>query len=192
MEGSTQIDGQHATLTIIDIPQNKGKITCLVTSYNVQAPKVFMNPTTPENEKGYNIGGWKMSYMRAWLNKVFYGALPEDLRSIVVEHPTPYVDKNGGVSTCNDRVWLMGEKEVFNVQDFSNKATSPYESQFQYFADGGTKVFKTSLEGNPSNWWLRDVNNYNESNFCCVLFGKYSDINCAGKPLYVFPVFDIG
>jgi hypothetical protein len=183
----------------------------LFTSYSTQSPAYQMNPQTDDYTYGTNIGGWKDTILREWLNSTseggFYNALSSDLQSAIKTHSTSYSATYNAtsVSYCDDKVWLLSSKEVFgggtatsaggSTTSYENLAAFNAETQLAYFANIATTSSSRVRYWSGTNtcwWWLRSSCYGNGNDFIYVGSGGSSRGLSARNARSVFPAFDIG
>lgn len=185
-EGSNRIHFQ-----IGKSAQTSGTNLCLIDAkYNssVSSTAGYFNM----NYSNSNSGGWNSSKMRTTLlgnsntpasplSGSLMAALPSDLRS-VMKSCTKYSDNTGGgsntasyVTATTDYLWLLAECEVFGSSygysgsGYANDAEKNYQKQYDYYANGNSKVFyRHSSTGSTAHWWLRSARATNSSSFCYV------------------------
>ena len=78
------------------------------------------------NTSNTNSGGWNSSYMRKTICPAFLAALPTEWQNVIVAC-TKYSDNTGGgsdtasyVTATQDKIWLLGEFEVFGTRSGAN------------------------------------------------------------------------
>lgn len=116
------------------------------------------------NTSNTNSGGWKDSYMRNTICAAFLAALPTEWQNVIVAC-TKYSDNTGGgsdtasyVTATQDKIWLLGEFEVFGTRSGANSAEQNYQQQYDYYKNGNSKIkYKHSDTGSACYWWLRSV-----------------------------------
>ena len=94
---------------------------------------------------------------------------------IIKKFPTSYrwevtnnmLELAGEVYTATqDKIWLLGEFEVFGARTGANSAEQNYQKQYDYYKNGNSKIkYKHSDTGSACSWWLRSVYAGNASNF---------------------------
>lgn len=165
--------------------QTSGIDICLIdanygSSVSTTAGYFNMNYSKP------NSGGWKSSKIRTTLlgnsntptsplSGSMIAALPSDLIA-VMKGVTKYSDNTGDgsdtasyVTSTTDYLWLLAEYEVFGSRRYANSAEQNYQAQYEYYANGNSKVkYKHSATSSTASWWLRSVNAANSTNFCRV------------------------
>lgn len=117
------------------------------------------------NTSNTNSGGWNDSYMRKTICPAFLAALPTEWQNVIVAC-TKYSDNTGGgsdtasyVTATQDKIWLLGEFEVFGTRSGANSAEQNYQQQYDYYKNGNSKIkYKHSDTGSACIWWLRSVN----------------------------------
>lgn len=95
----------------------------------------------------YTETGWENSDIRTWLRGDFYTALPDDVKTAIVEVKKTYYYNWG--SSCNDTVWLLSMREAFGYTDVESSGAE-YTS---FFSSDATRIKKYC--GTTDGWWLR-------------------------------------
>ena len=143
-----------------------------------------------------NTGGWPATKMRTYINSDIYNALPEDLKSVIINtnlvSSRGFQDANNLTST--DKLYLLESKEVYgNSAGTANNVTR----QLDYYANQGVTASNYSLaikqmDGTNSAWQLRSTafsnNNYV---FCIVTTGGNIGGNLPAAASGVSPAFRI-
>lgn len=127
------------------------------------------NPADATNTYGTNVGGWKDSAIRTYVNGTLYSALPSELQSVIAD--TTVVSGHGSTrgetnSTTTDKLYLLSAHEVWN--DGTSNAVSSYDTsynetrQLDYYANLGvtTNNYAGAIKqynGRKSSWWLRSA-----------------------------------
>ena len=128
-------------------------------------------------------------------------ALPEDLRA-VMKPVTKYTDNKGGgtetasnVTETTDYLWLLAEYEVFGSWTYANRGERDYQEQYDYYANGNSKVkYRQSSTGEAARWLLRSPHaDYGvEAGFCVVdPDGTASDNYSAAYSRALAPAFAV-
>lgn len=146
------------------------------------------------NTSNTNSGGWKDSYMRNTICAAFLAALPTEWQNVIVAC-TKYSDNTGGgsdtasyVTATQDKIWLLGEFEVFGTRSGANSAEQNYQQQYDYYKNGNSKIkYKHSDTGSACGWWLRSVGAGSASGFRYVTAGggsydRYASGSCGFAP----------
>lgn len=113
------------------------------------------------------------------VSNTLMSCLPNDLRA-VMRPMTIYTDNSStsphntdaGITTSIDYLPLLAEYELFGARTYANQYEQNYQTQYEYYADGGSKIKKAQLGDNyyeaNTYWWLRSPENSNASHFCSV------------------------
>ena len=112
------------------------------------------------NDTSTNVGGWPATKMYSYVNNNIYNALPNELRSIIID--TIVISSYGSNDTKNftsiDKLYLLAPKEIYT--DWSN-TTVPTRALDFYSNQGVTKINYSGAikkKGNVTDWWwLRDT-----------------------------------
>ena len=109
-----------------------------------------------------NAGGWSAMALREYLNGEFITSLPKELQTALttVKKMSDTGYDGSGVSTAvasNDKVWLLSADEIRD-----GNAIYP-----TIFKNANSRI-KTTMDGTPSKWWLRDSNPEANSSWYCV------------------------
>ena len=150
-----------------------------------------------------NKGGWEHSEMRNYLNSTVYNALPQELKSRIVD--TEVVSSHGSNDSSNfttiDKLYLFSTKEIWGKEGTTNVInydTAEAETrQLDYYHDIG--VTTSSYSGaikqyNESNypWWLRSAcSNFNYDFYIVLRNGIWND-SISYNSMGVSPAFRIG
>lgn len=141
------------------------------------------------NSDATSSGGWNATKMRNTLlhsgnvpsnigTKTFMAALPADLRA-VMKPCTKYTDNVGGgtnidsnVTATTEYLPLLSEFEVFGTRTYANSYEQNFQSQYDYYKAGNSKVFNgTGTQSSDMSvlWWLRSPSAISKGAFCNVL-----------------------
>ncbi len=113
------------------------------------------------NSTNTNIGGWKDSKLRTYVNETIYNALPTDLQNIVSS--TKVISSHGSTSgetnfETQDKLYLLISQEIWGSNDYDTSVG--VSRQLDYYKNLGvtmennSKATKQYLESNV-HWWLR-------------------------------------
>lgn len=138
------------------------------------------------NLSNNNSGGWNDSYGRKTLlgnsgtptsppANSFMAALPADLRA-VMKPVTKYTDNTGGrsntsgaVTATTDYLFFLAEFEVQGVRSWANQYEQNYQSQYDYYKAGNSKVkYRHDAIGTAVYYWSRSVYAGDTRGFCSV------------------------
>ena len=159
------------------------------------------------NTTDTNSGGWQSSIMRQQVldsdassatsgsSNSFLAALPSDLQA-VLKQCTKYTDNTGqssaqsAVTATQDWVFLLSEYEVQGRITNANTYEQKYQQQYQYYANGNSKVkYRQSATGIAAWWWNRSPHASRSSNFCIVSSDGSANNNGASRSYGLAPGF---
>ena len=180
-----------------------GKQLCLVDQYDGSQTSEVM--AFSMNTTQTNVGGWKASKMRKTIlgstdvengdatpdtianpgANTLMAALPADLRA-VMKPITKYTSKGGLPPAASeilptiDYLPLMAEFEVFGIQTKANQNEKTYQTQYEYYKSGNSKIkHKQNDVASATVWWLRSPA---RGNFCLVYMdGTVTDTSPNGS-----------
>ena len=148
------------------------------------------------NSTNTNVGSWKASTMRTYLNNTIYSSLPSDLQNVIVS--TKVISGHGSAETTNsetqDKLYLLSAKEVWGTaqDDTVNTETR----QLDYYKNQGVTATSYAAaikkyNGSAIYWFLRSPYSGNDSAFIRVgSLGNWSGSGASGSN-YVSPAFRI-
>ena len=148
------------------------------------------------NSTNTNVGSWKVSTMRTYLNNTIYSSLPSDLQNVIVS--TKVITGHGSAETTNsetqDKLYLLSAKEVWGTaqDDTVNIETR----QLDYYKNQGVTATSYAAaikkyNGSAIFWFLRSPYSGNDSAFIRVgSLGNWSGSGAGGSN-YVSPAFRI-
>ena len=126
------------------------------------------------NSTGTNVGGWKASEMRTYVNGTIYNALPSELQNVIVS--TKVISGHGKTSgetnfETQDKLYLLNAQEVWSTNDYDTSVGT--SKQLDYYKNQGVTASsyagaKKQYKGSDSYWWLRSANSDHASNFLVV------------------------
>lgn len=159
------------------------------------------------NSSHTNNGGWNATQMKNTIlhsgttpsntgGNTFMSVLPSDLRA-VMQSCIKYTDNTGGgknnssyVTATTEYLPLLAEFEVFGANGSANSAEQNYQSQYDYYKAGNSKVFNDAgTQTSAVYWWLRSPSYNSGSNFCIVDNNGNSYFSNAYGSIGVSPVF---
>ena len=102
-------------------------------------------------------------------------AFQSDLRA-VMKPATKYTDNTGGesnnvssVTATQDYLPLLAEFEVQGKRTHANSAEQNYQTQYDYYANGNSKVkYRQTSTGTSVRWWWRSPYATSGSSFVCA------------------------
>ena len=132
------------------------------------------------NSTNTNVGGWRDSELRTYVNGTIYNALPSDLQNVI--STTKVISGHGKTSgetnfETQDKLYLLNIQEVWNGNN--NYDTSIGTSkQLDYYKNQGVTESSYAgaikqYNGSSSAWWLRSAYSYRTYDFFSV--GRYGD-----------------
>ena len=154
-----------------------------------------------------NRGGWKYSEMRNYINTDIYRALPEELKTYIID--TTVVSGHGSLDpdnfTTTDKLYLFSTKEVWGKDGTSNVINSDSAEaetrQLDYYKAKGvttasgtySPAIKKNLSGSANiAWWLRSANSSINYGFYSVFSDGYWKASRSDYTNGVAPAFRIG
>ena len=155
------------------------------------------------NNSETNVGGWKDSKLRTYINGTMYNTFPSELQNVISStkvisgHGRTSVEKN---FETQDKLYLLSGHEVY--EDGTSDQISPHDTsydttkQLDYYKNKGvtTSSYAVAIKqynGSNSYWWLRSASYSNTSNFLYVInSGNWTAIS-AGYYNGVSPAFRI-
>ena len=155
------------------------------------------------NSSMTNVGGWKDSELRTYINSTIYNALPSDLQNVITT--TKVISGHGNTSgetnfETQDKLYLLNAHEVY--EDGASNKISSYDTsysttkQLDYYKNQGvtTGSYAEAIKqynGSNSYWWLRSASSHNSRNFLTVYNdGAWSSYDADGS-IGVSPAFRI-
>ena len=157
----------------------------------------------PFNSTNTNVGGWKDSKLRTYINGTIYNSFPSELQNVITT--TKVISGHGKTSgeenfETQDKLYLLSGHEVYeNGTDrpISDSDTSYNNTkQLDYYKNQGvtTSSYAGAIKqynGSDEVWWLRSANSIYASTFLYVnSIGYWSD-SYASSSCGVSPAFRI-
>ena len=152
------------------------------------------------NSTETNVGGWKDSEMRTYINNTIYNALPSELQGVITT--TKVISGHGNTAgetnfETQDKLYLLSVKEVYGEAKYDTVDTET--KQLDFYKNNGTTTSNYSAAGkgravNGTNnlWWLRTPNKSNAGSFMRVgIQGNLVEYNNFYTSLGVSPAFRI-
>ena len=134
------------------------------------------------NSTGTNVGGWKDSELRTYVNGTIYNALPSELQNVITT--TKVISSHGSTSgetnfETHDKLYLLSGHEVEVYEDGTSNqiitADTSYNNtkQLDYYKNQGvtTSSYAGAIKrhnGSDSRWWLRSAISGNTYGFLYV------------------------
>ena len=113
------------------------------------------------NSSNTNIGGWKESAMRTYVNGTIFNSLPSDLQNVIAT--TKVISGHGSTQgetnfETQDKLYLLNSQEIWGSNDYDTSVG--VSKQLDYYKNLGvtmennSKAIKQYFESNV-HWWLR-------------------------------------
>lgn len=137
------------------------------------------------NSSWTTSGSWASSAMRKYLNEngtkadgtsdasqdCIYNQIESDAKNVIkqVKKVTATEYNATTVTSTDDYLWILSEKEVFGarIYSISTEFDNASNTQYIYYADTNNSKIK-KLNGSSSSWWLRSPNRNSYSDFSIV------------------------
>ena len=142
------------------------------------------------NSTNTNVGGWKDSEMRTYVNETIYKALPSDLQNVITT--TRVVSGHGSKAgeanfETQDKLYLLSSEEIYG--DFASSSSSQYDTalgtskQLDYYKNLGVTTTNYSLAAKSNfYWWLRSAYSiYNHAFLLVYSVGYWTGISADGE-----------
>ena len=155
------------------------------------------------NSTSTNVGGWRDSELRTYINGTIYKSLPSDLQNVITT--TKVISGHGGTSgetnfETQDKLYLLGGHEVY--KDGASNQVSEYETsynntkQLDYYKNQGVTTSSYAgatkqYNGRNSYWWLRSASSRITSHFLFAGSSGNWSYNGATRSGGVSPAFRI-
>ncbi len=121
------------------------------------------------NSTATNVGGWRDSTLRTYLNETIYNALPSELQNVISS--TKVISSHGTTSgetnfETQDKLYLLSGHEVYEDGTSNRISTSDTSyndtKQLDYYKNQGVTTSsyagaKKQYNGSNSAWWLRSA-----------------------------------
>ena len=157
------------------------------------------------NSTEKNVGGWKNSELRTYVNGTIYNALPSDLQNVI--STTKVISGHGNTSgetnfETQDKLYLLSAHEVYEngksnlISESREDAAYSNTKQLDYYKNQGVTTnnyagAKKQYNGSNSDWWLRSATARNTASFLCVWSSGNWGGNTAISSYGVSPAFHI-
>ncbi len=150
------------------------------------------------NSTNTNVGGWKSSSMRTYINSTIFSSLPNDLQNIIVS--TKVISGHGPTSgetnfETQDKLYLLSPKEIYGKSEYDTLDAET--KQLDYYKNQGVSLTYYSpvaknFEDTPIIWWLRSSIAQLNTGFLSVFSQGNRDYSGAQNAYGVSPAFRIG
>ncbi len=146
------------------------------------------------NSTETNVGGWKDSELRTYINDTIYKSLPSDLQNVIVT--TKVISGHGSAETSDfetqDKLYLLNVQELWDSTSFDTSVGT--SRQLDYYKKQGvsTSSYAAAIKqynGVADYWWLRSASYNNNVTFLFVPNNgswnySYSMFNCGISPAF--------
>ncbi len=149
------------------------------------------------NSTTTNVGGWKDSEIRTYINSTIYNALPSDLQNVIVS--TKVISGHGSTSgetnfETQDKLYLLNAQEVWNGNSYDTSVGT--SKQLDYYKNQGVTASSYAgaikqYNGSNSYWWLRSAYSDSTDDFLYVTRSGAWDGDGAFSSYGVSPAFRI-
>ena len=124
------------------------------------------------NSSNTNVGGWKDSEIRTYINGTIFNELPSDLQNVIIT--TKVISGHGPTSgetnfETRDNLYLLSSEEIY--EDFTSSGNAQYDSatgtsrQLDYYQEAkiSTSDYLNAIKkfnGVADYWWLRSIDSH--------------------------------
>ena len=153
------------------------------------------------NYSGTNSGGWEKSDMRTYINKDIYEALPDDLKTVIIETNVISGHESGASANykTKDKLYLLAPHEVWAQGGFptiDDDTAYDLTRQLDYYKNIGvtTSNYSRTIKYKgitATQWWLRTADSSDASYFYTVYPQGYRSLSRAYFDYGVSPAFRI-
>ena len=155
------------------------------------------------NSTNTNVGGWKDSELRTYVNEIVYNALPSDLQNVITT--TKVISSHGSTSEetnfeTQDKLYLLSAHEVYengtSNQVSTNDTSYNNTKQLDYYKNQGVTISSYAgaikqYNGVGTDWWLRSAYSHSTRSFLAVTdIGSWNN-GSANNSSGVSPAFRI-
>ena len=132
------------------------------------------------------------------VSNTLMSALPSDLRA-VMKPMTIYTDNRGGgssvasnVTATIDYLPLLAEFEIMGTIVRANPAEQNYQTQYEYYASGNSKVkYRYNSTINTAQWWERSLKKDTRTDFLLMVGDGTSSYSSTGYSNGIAPIFRV-
>ena len=147
------------------------------------------------NSTNTNVGGWRDSELRTYVNGTIYNALPSDLQNVIIS--TKVISSHGKTSgetnfETQDKLYLLNAQEVWSTNDYDTSVGT--SKQLDYYKNQGVTASSYAgaikqYNGSSSAWWLRSAGSGFTYYFLRVGYDggwsdHYADYSCGVSPAF--------
>ena len=132
------------------------------------------NKADATNQNGTNVGGWRDSELRTYINDTIYNSLPSELQNVITT--TKVISGHGNSDSINfetqDKLYLLSSEEIYG--DFAISTKTKYDTavgaskQLDYYKSQGVTTSSYAgatkqYNGSNADWWLRSADSNSAS-----------------------------
>ena len=134
-----------------------------------------------------NVGGWRDSELRTYINNTIYKSLPSDLQNVITS--TKVISGHGSTTgetnfETQDKLYLLSIEEIYG--DFASSSKAQYDTsvgtskQLDYYKNQGvtTNSYAGAVKeynGSNGKWWLRSaISDFSTEFFYVHHYGYWS------------------
>ena len=149
------------------------------------------------NSTKTNVGGWRDSELRTYVNGAIYNALPIELQNVITT--TKVISGHGSTSgetnfETQDKLYLLNAQEVWSTNKYDTSVGT--SKQLDYYKNQGvtTSSYAGAIKqynGSNSVWWLRTAHSGNTYYFLYVSDVGDWNAHIANNSRGVSPAFRI-
>ena len=149
------------------------------------------------NSTATNVGGWRDSELRTYINATIYNALPSDLQNVISS--TKVISSHGSTSgetnfETQDKLYLLSAEEVWVETNYDTSLGT--SKQLDYYKNEGvtTSSYASAIKQYKEiekSWWLRSSYSRTTNDFYRVNGSGGSIGNYASNSFGVSPAFRI-
>lgn len=163
---------------LVDEPANFANTSWFMTG--------VLNANRQMNTSNTNVGGWKQSAMRDWMNKTLYPAFPLFWKCLM-KQVTVLSSIGSGSATIEeseDYLYLPSYAEMgldISAAPYKNEVDAgANELMFMFYTGNNQRIKKTyNGEGSAQNYWTRSPYSGSSSSFCYIT-GNGGGANATG------------
>ena len=124
-----------------------------------------------------NVGGWRDSELRTYVNGTIYNALPSELQNVITT--TKVISGHGSTEgetnfETQDKLYLLNAQEVWSTNDYDTSVGT--SKQLDYYKNqgvtassyAGAKKQNEQYDGIAVAWWLRSAHSSSTTRFLIV------------------------
>ena len=158
------------------------------------------------NSLDTNVGGWKDSELRTYINGTIYNLLPSELQNVIV--PTKVISGHGNTSgetnfETQDKLYLLSAHEIWedgedennrigeNDTSYSNTRQLDYYKNQRVTTDSYDRKTIKEYKESDNSWWLRSADSSDASAFLYVIFNGSWDSSWPSDLYGISPAFRI-